>query len=183
MSSTHLMRTLLGATFSVALCMSAVSAYAQSRGGGSSAGTVGSRGASALGASTAASGTSGAATGSSSSGTAGTSGTGVRAGVSTSTPSQALTPSSGPSNNQPRQELPQIAQPSPQLPTQFATGGSSGVNTGLAAGTPLSPSESKPSSPGGGGKSLEACMGFWDAATHMSKNEWRATCLRTMKNF
>jgi hypothetical protein len=105
---------------------------------------------------------------------------GVRGGA---TPFHGLTPSSGPSNNQPRQELPQIAQPSPQLPTQFATGGSSGINSALAPGSSLSPSESRPSSPGGGGKSLEDCMGFWDAATHMSKSEWRVTCLRTMKNF
>jgi hypothetical protein len=76
------------------------------------------------------------------------------------------------------------AQPSPQLPTQFATSGSIGVNSALAPGSSLgSPSESRPSSPGGGGKSLEDCMGFWDATTHMSKSEWRVTCLRTMKNF
>jgi hypothetical protein len=23
-------------------------------------------------------------------------------------------------------------------------------------------------------------MGFWDAATHMNKSEWKAACLRTM---
>jgi hypothetical protein len=26
-------------------------------------------------------------------------------------------------------------------------------------------------------------MGFWDAATHMSKVEWRAACKRSMKEF
>jgi hypothetical protein len=26
-------------------------------------------------------------------------------------------------------------------------------------------------------------MGFWDRATHMSKPEWRAACLRTMDEY
>jgi hypothetical protein len=26
-------------------------------------------------------------------------------------------------------------------------------------------------------------MGFWDAATHMTKTEWRTACLRTMQEF
>ena len=38
-------------------------------------------------------------------------------------------------------------------------------------------------SPGGGGKDLASCMGFWDRATHMSKPEWRAACLRTMDEY
>jgi hypothetical protein len=46
-----------------------------------------------------------------------------------------------------------------------------------------SPSESAASKPGGGGKSLADCMGFWDAATHMSKVEWRAACKRSMAEF
>ncbi len=37
--------------------------------------------------------------------------------------------------------------------------------------------------PGGGGKSLQDCMGFWDRATHMTKAEWKATCLRTMQEY
>jgi len=70
------------------------------------------------------------------------------------------------------------------LPDQFATGGGSAPNLALSPGTSSSsPSESTPSSPGGGGKSLEACMGFWDAATHMSKPEWRASCKRSMAEF
>ena len=56
-----------------------------------------------------------------------------------------------------------IAPLSPQLPTQVATGG--------AATT---------SAQGGGGKTLKDCLGFWDAATHMSKVEWKVACLRTM---
>jgi hypothetical protein len=43
----------------------------------------------------------------------------------------------------------------------------------------LSPGVSgNPSIPGGGGNSVKDCMGFWDAATHMSKQEWRAACER-----
>jgi len=26
-------------------------------------------------------------------------------------------------------------------------------------------------------------MGFWDAATHMTKGEWRAACKRSMQEF
>lgn len=36
------------------------------------------------------------------------------------------------------------------------------------------------STPGGGGKTLADCMGFWDKDTHMTKAEWRATCVRTL---
>jgi hypothetical protein len=78
-----------------------------------------------------------------------------------------------------------IAPLSPQLPTQFATGGSTGASSlALSPGTtPRSPSESAPSAPGGGGKTLADCMGFWEPATHMSKAEWRAACKRTLQEF
>jgi hypothetical protein len=46
--------------------------------------------------------------------------------------------------------------------------------------TPESPSQVAPSLPGGGGGTLEDCMGFWDRATHMTKNEWKAACQRTL---
>jgi hypothetical protein len=72
------------------------------------------------------------------------------------------------------------------LPSQFATGGGSSPNLALSPGPSSangSPSESAPSTPGGGGKSLADCMGFWDAATHMSKVEWRAACKRSMQEF
>jgi hypothetical protein len=32
----------------------------------------------------------------------------------------------------------------------------------------------------GGGTTLQDCMGLWDAATHMSKQEWMAACKRSM---
>ena len=79
------------------------------------------------------------------------------------------------------QELPQIA-PLSQLPTQFATGGSTVSTLALSPGS-SSPSESAPSAPGGGGKSLADCMGFWEPATHMNKQEWRRACLSTMQEF
>jgi len=90
----------------------------------------------------------------------------------------------------PAPQSPAIAPLSPQLSTQFSTGGSApqGNQGGLAlspgtSSTAGSPSESAPSAPGGGGKSLAACMGFWDPATHMSKVEWRAACKRTMQEY
>jgi hypothetical protein len=52
--------------------------------------------------------------------------------------------------------------------------------TASSAASSASPSESAPSAPGGGGDTLQACMGFWDRGTHMSKVEWRAACTRTL---
>lgn len=57
------------------------------------------------------------------------------------------------------------------------------VRTDLTASSEASsasPSEAAPSTPGGGGDTLQACMGFWDSGTHMSKVEWRAACTRTL---
>jgi hypothetical protein len=53
----------------------------------------------------------------------------------------------------------------------------------LSPGVSASPSESAPSAPGGGGKSLADCMGFWDRETHMTKAEWKAACVRTMQEY
>ena len=85
----------------------------------------------------------------------------------------------------PEPELAPIAPLSPQLPTQFATGGVTQPNLALSpsASPAASPSESAPSTPGGGGKSLADCMGFWDHETHMSKAEWKAACVRTMQDY
>jgi hypothetical protein len=57
----------------------------------------------------------------------------------------------------------------------FSGGGSS---SSLTTGS-VSPSEAEPSRPGGGAAGFQACMGFWDAGTHMSKREWAAACRRT----
>src|SRR5262249_56644872 len=43
-----------------------------------------------------------------------------------------------------------------------------------------SPSQSAQSTAGGGGRTLQDCMGFWDRGTHMTKNEWRAACQRSI---
>lgn len=34
--------------------------------------------------------------------------------------------------------------------------------------------------PGGGGDTLVACMALWETGTHMTKVEWRDTCVRTL---
>src|SRR6185295_17522580 len=85
---------------------------------------------------------------------------------------------------QPLPELAPLAPISPQLPTQFSTGGTLLPNMALSpnASSSASPSGSAPSTPGGGGKSLADCMGFWDRATHMSKAEWKAACVRSMED-
>ena len=64
----------------------------------------------------------------------------------------------------PTPELAPIAPLSPQLQTQFSTGGVAQPNMALSPGgsSSASPSESAPSAPGGGGKSLADCRGFWD---------------------
>jgi hypothetical protein len=77
---------------------------------------------------------------------------------------------------------------SPSISNQFSSGGTvqgrgSTGSAGLALSPGVSPSQSAPSQPGGGGKSLEDCMGFWDRDTHMTKAEWRAACRRTMQEY
>jgi hypothetical protein len=85
---------------------------------------------------------------------------------------------------QPQPELAPLAPISPQLPTQFSTGGTMQPNMALSpdASSSASPSGSAPSTPGGGGKSLADCMAFWDRATHMSKAEWKTACVRSMED-
>ena len=66
----------------------------------------------------------------------------------------------------------------------FATGGVTQPSLALSpGGSSSSPSESAPSAPGGCGKTLADCMGFWDRETHMTKVEWKAACLRTMQEY
>ena len=79
----------------------------------------------------------------------------------------------------PTPELAPIAPLSPQLQTQFSTGGVAQPNMALSPG---GSSSAAPSTPGGGGKSLADCMGFWDRETHMTKTEWKAACVRTMQD-
>jgi hypothetical protein len=102
--------------------------------------------------------------------------------TTTRPPVTTVTPSTGASSSlPPTQQLPAIAPLSPQLPTQFATGsGTTSSNLALSPGSSGASSSAAPSAPGGGGKTLKDCMGFWEAATHMTKAEWKAACLRTM---
>jgi hypothetical protein len=112
------------------------------------------------------------------------SGSSAAAATSTIQPETVAPPTLPPAEiGTPMEPVPPIAPLSPQLPEQFSTGGSTGSSLALSPGGSSSPSESAPSAPGGGGKSLEACMGFWDRATHMTKAEWKAACLRTMDEF
>ena len=41
--------------------------------------------------------------------------------------------------------------------------------------------EAAPSTAGGGGKSLQDCMAYWDRDTHMTKSEWRTACQRSQQ--
>ena len=74
----------------------------------------------------------------------------------------------------PAPELAPIAPLSPQLDTQFSTGG-----VVQQPNMALSPGAS-PSMPGGGGDTLADCMAMWDAGRHMSTVEWREACARTL---
>jgi hypothetical protein len=75
---------------------------------------------------------------------------------------------------------------SPQVQAPIATSGSNAATkpgSGSLVLTPgtsdnPSPSQSALSAPGGGGNSISDCMGFWDSGTHMSKQEWKAACVR-----
>jgi hypothetical protein len=48
------------------------------------------------------------------------------------------------------------------------------------ASSSSSPTEAAPSIAGGGGKSLQDCMAYWDRDTHMTKVEWKAACARSL---
>jgi len=43
-----------------------------------------------------------------------------------------------------------------------------------------SPTEAAPSTAGGGGKSLQDCMAYWDRDTHLTKADWKAACARSI---
>ena len=61
------------------------------------------------------------------------------------------------------------------------TGGSvRGDRLPTPTGPSDSPSQSAQSTAGGGGRTLQDCMVFWDRGTHMTKNEWRAACQRSI---
>lgn len=106
------------------------------------------------------------------------------------TPPPSPPPAPAPGNaatlQSPAPEAPAVAPLPQQLPTAISGGGEPPANSmALSPGGTLtsSPTEAEPSRPGGGGKSLADCMRFWEPATHMTKVQWRAACLRTMQEY
>lgn len=105
-------------------------------------------------------------------------------------PPAAQTGPAPPSPSAPPAQAPPGIVPLPppgSMPSMTGSGGVSG-----AAPTPNSALEpaNPPLSAGGGparprssagksGETLEECMAIWDPSTHMSKETWRETCLRT----
>ncbi len=81
---------------------------------------------------------------------------------STATTTNATAPSTGSS----------AQQTSPSTPSNTNTGPEVVETTG---GT-LAPD----THPGGGGDTFAACMSFWKPDAHMTKGEWRDTCVRTL---
>ena len=71
--------------------------------------------------------------------------------------------------------------PPPIVTTTPSSGGTARPDA-LASPTPLSssPSELAASVAGGGGHTVQDCVGFWDKGTHMTKSEWRLACERSL---
>jgi len=81
----------------------------------------------------------------------------------------------------PSPRLPATAQlSSPAITTTTPSSGASARTDKLPSPYPgsNSPSELATSFAGGGGHTLQDCMGFWDRMTHMTKVEWRRACQR-----
>jgi hypothetical protein len=51
---------------------------------------------------------------------------------------------------------------------------------GQAQGASITQSEAASITAHGGAVTLQQCMTFWEAATHMNKVEWKAACKRTI---
>ncbi len=87
---------------------------------------------------------------------------------------------------------PTITQPQSLNANPSGTAPSAGTVTGTGVAAPAQPQiQQLPPSSGGtsrtgdnrggaAGKNIEECMGTWDAGTHMTKKEWRATCERSL---
>ena len=107
-----------------------------------------------------------------------------RSGPPSPTPSAPVAPPTS-AVGAPVAEIPPLA---PLVPadtlTTFGTGrpsvSATTVSPYFSYSAPESQSQAAPILPGGGGGTLEDCMAFWDRATHMTKNEWRAACKRTI---
>jgi hypothetical protein len=78
----------------------------------------------------------------------------------------------------------------PQSLSANPTGTAPSTGTGVAAPAQPQTQQLSPSSGGtsrtgenrvgAAGKNVEECMATWDAGTHMTKKEWRATCERSL---
>jgi hypothetical protein len=128
-------------------------------------------------------------------GTLPSTGTGISAGTGSSTGTGSTSSSDSATNNstQPTITQPQSlnANPSGAAPSTV-TGTGTGTVTGTGVAAPAQPQiQQLPPSSGGtartgdnrvgaAGKNIEECMGTWDAGTHMTKKEWRATCERSL---
>jgi hypothetical protein len=98
-----------------------------------------------------------------------------------SAPTLAPTPTPPSGIGAPMTSAPKIAPLSPQTATTPLTGGSvRNDRLPTPTGPNDSPSQSAQSIAGGGGGTLQDCMGFWDRGTHMTKSEWRAACQRSI---
>src|SRR5205814_2012777 len=78
----------------------------------------------------------------------------------------------------PAAQVPAVAPLSPPVTITVLTAGGT-ARTDSASPSSTSPTEAAPSIAGGGGKTLQDCMGFWELATHMTKAEWKGACLRS----
>jgi len=78
--------------------------------------------------------------------------------------------------------LPQLQPPTPlSTPLTLTTPTAGGTaRTDSASPSSASPTEAAPTIPGGGGRSLQSCLDFWDPQTHMSKSEWKSACSRSL---
>jgi hypothetical protein len=77
-----------------------------------------------------------------------------------------------------QQQQPPTPLTTPLTLTTPTAGGT--ARTDSASPSSTSPTEAAPSIPGGGGRSLQSCVDFWDQQTHMSKSEWKIACSRSL---
>jgi hypothetical protein len=69
------------------------------------------------------------------------------------------------------------------IATTVAVSSSQGPVPALSKGSSsasITQSEAASITAHGGSMTLQDCLALWDAATHMSKQEWKAACKRTM---
>jgi len=96
-------------------------------------------------------------------------------------PAAPSAPTAGPTPaiSAPVDQVPTVAPLSTPVTTTILTAGGA-VRVDSSSPSSTSPTEAAPSIAGGGRNSLADCMEFWDAATHMTKAEWKAACVRSM---